>query len=192
MAAHCGSPGRGRREQPGAQPLERPIETCLRRRQRHAERRRELGQRELVLEAQRQHLAVERTERAERRVHRAERWRAIACSSGSEALAGRDRLVGVVEARGPPPAQLVERQVARHRDEPGREGPRRVVAADPLRHLQPRLLEHVLGHASVSQEPQQVAEEAVLVSAHQSREAGCVAPAKPCGILAVRVHRPSP
>ena len=83
------------------------------------------------------------------------------------------------------------REVAGHREEPRRERARGVVAADALGHLHPRLLERVLGHGLVSHEPQQVAEEAVLVPAHQPGEPGGVAPAEPCGVVPVRIHRPS-
>jgi hypothetical protein len=105
---------------------------------------------------------------------------------------GRDRLVDVVEALRSPAPQVVERQVASHGEEPRAKRPLAVVAGNPLGHLQPRLLEHVLGHGLVSHQPQQVPEEAVLMAAHQADEPGGVAPAQARGVVPVRIHRPSP
>ena len=194
VPAHRHSAAVGARQQPLAQPGERAVEASLGRRQRHARAcRRSPAARAPPRSAGRAPRGRAGRGRRPPRPTRALRWRASAWASGSAAgpPAPAGSCARLVEALGPAAAQLVEREVAGDREEPRPERPRRVVAADALGRVQPRLLEHVLGHGLVSQEPQQVAEEAVLVAAHQPRETRRVAPAEPCGVLAVAIHRPS-
>jgi hypothetical protein len=97
------------------------------------------------------------------------------------------RVVGDGLGTHPPGAPLVDVEVARHREQPGLERPALVVAVDPRDHLEPGLLEQVLGRRGIGGEPEQVAVQAVLVPREERIERIGVTPPESRG-LALDAH----
>ena len=91
----------------------------------------------------------------------------------------------LVQAPRTNPAQVLDGQVARQREEPGVEIAAGIEGPNLLDHFQPRLLEQILRFDGLPDDAQQVAIQPILVAGNQFRKSVQVASPKPDH---VRIH----
>ena len=132
-------------------------------------------------EAQRQRLPVQRRQR----VHGGGQDRgALAGQHRAQRIRRRRRKCKLVvfQALRRAPAQQIHRGVVRDGEEPRIEAARRIVAVELADHMQPGLLEQVVGRGLVAHQAQEVAIEPVLVLADSLRQRRRVAAAQACDL----------